>query len=66
MMLCSLLRSFRRRERGKLLGDQYRLRLVRSFAFLRLWVLEMTFELQDDGDGVGDLVLICEPGRVVT
>jgi len=29
-------------------------------------VLEMTFELQDDGDGVGDLVLICEPGRVVT
>jgi len=24
--------------------------------------LEMTFELQDDEDGVGDLVLICEPG----
>ncbi len=27
--------------------------------------LEMTFELQDDdGSGAGDLVLICEPGRV--
>jgi len=28
--------------------------------------LEMTFELQDVEDGVGDLVLICEPGRVET
>jgi len=27
--------------------------------------LEMTFELADNGDGVGDLVLICEPGRLV-
>ena len=27
--------------------------------------LEMTFELADNEDGVGDLVLICEPGRVV-
>jgi hypothetical protein len=26
--------------------------------------LEMTFELQDTEDGVGDLVLICEPGRI--
>jgi hypothetical protein len=26
--------------------------------------LEMTFDLQDNKDGVGDLVLICEPGRV--
>jgi len=29
-------------------------------------VLEMTFELQDNEDGVGDLVLICEPGRVTS
>ena len=27
--------------------------------------LEMTFELADNEDGVGDLVLICEPGRPV-
>ena len=26
--------------------------------------LEMTFELEDKKDGVGDLVLICEPGRI--
>jgi hypothetical protein len=29
-------------------------------------VLEMTFALEDNEDGVGDLLLICEPGRVVT
>jgi len=28
-------------------------------------VLEMTFELADNEDGVGDLILICEPGRLV-
>lgn len=27
--------------------------------------LEMTFELADNEDGVGDLILICEPGRIV-
>jgi len=28
--------------------------------------LELTFELADNEDGVGDLVLICEPGRLVS
>jgi len=26
--------------------------------------LEMTFAIEDNEDGVGDLILICEPGRV--